>query len=95
MVRKADGAHRSRIPSAWRAAARASGRVAILGYNYIQSPAVRFIGKVGRDDAIGLLTDSRLEMDEDYMADSEAAVSPGAARPAPATAPWMISRSTR
>ena len=34
------------------AAARASGRVAILGYNYIQSPAVRFIGKLlksGRD----------------------------------------------
>ena len=28
------------------AAARASGRVAILGYNYIQSPAVRFIGKL-------------------------------------------------
>ena len=54
------------------AAARASGRVAILGYNYIQSPAVRFIGKLIKSDAIGLLTHFRLEMDEDYMADSEA-----------------------
>ena len=54
------------------AAARASGCVAILGYNYIQSPAVRFIGKLLKSDAIGLLTHFRLEMDEDYMADSEA-----------------------
>jgi predicted dehydrogenase len=54
------------------AAARASGRVAILGYNYIQSPAVRFIGKLIRSDAIGRLTHFRLEMDEDYMADAEA-----------------------
>ena len=54
------------------AAARASGRVAILGYNYIQSPAVRFIGKLLKSDAIGALTHFRLEMDEDYMADSEA-----------------------
>ena len=54
------------------AAARASGRVAILGYNYIQSPAVRFIDKLIKSDAIGLLTHFRLEMDEDFMADSEA-----------------------
>jgi predicted dehydrogenase len=54
------------------AAARASGRVAILGYNYIQSPAVRFIDKLMKSDAIGLLTHFRLEMDEDFMADSEA-----------------------
>src|ERR1700729_2647085 len=54
------------------AAARASGRVAILGYNYIQSPAIRFIDKLIKSDAIGLLTHFRLEMDEDFMADSEA-----------------------
>jgi predicted dehydrogenase len=54
------------------AAARASGRVAILGYNYIQSPAVRFIGKLLKNDAIGRLNHFRLEMDEDYMADAEA-----------------------
>ena len=54
------------------AAARASGCVAILGYNYIQSPAMRFIDKLLRSDAIGLLTHFRLEMDEDFMADSEA-----------------------
>jgi predicted dehydrogenase len=54
------------------AAARASGRVAILGYNYIQSPAVRFIGKLLKSDAIGRLNHFRLEMDEDFMADAEA-----------------------
>jgi predicted dehydrogenase len=54
------------------AAARASGRVAILGYNYIQSPAIRYIGKLMKSDAIGPLTHFRLEMDEDYMADAEA-----------------------
>jgi predicted dehydrogenase len=54
------------------AAARASGRVAILGYNYIQSPAVRFIGKLLKEGAIGRLNHFRFEMDEDYMADAEA-----------------------
>src|SRR5271154_4044466 len=54
------------------AAACASGRIAILGYNYIQSPAVRFIGKLLKSGAIGRLTHFRVEMDEDYMADAEA-----------------------
>jgi predicted dehydrogenase len=54
------------------AAARASGRVAVLGYNYIQSPAVRFIGKLLKEGAIGRLNHFRVEMDEDYMADAEA-----------------------
>ena len=70
-MRKADGAalaHSERMA----AAARASGRVAILGYNYIQSPAVRFIGKLIKSGAIGRVTHFRLEMDEDYMADAEA-----------------------
>ena len=54
------------------AAARAAGRVAILGYNYIQSPAVRYIGALLKSGAIGPLTHFRLEMDEDFMADAEA-----------------------
>jgi predicted dehydrogenase len=64
------------------AAARASGRVAILGYNYIQSPAVRFIGKLLKSGAIGRLNHFRLEMDEDYMADAEAPFSWRSARSA-------------
>jgi predicted dehydrogenase len=54
------------------AAARASGRIAILGYNYTQSPAIRSIGRLMKSDAIGRLTHFRIEMDEDYMADAEA-----------------------
>jgi predicted dehydrogenase len=54
------------------AAARASGRVAILGYNYIQSPAIRYVAKLLERDAIGPVTHFRVEMDEDYMADAEA-----------------------
>jgi predicted dehydrogenase len=53
------------------AAARASGQVAILGYNYIQSPAARYIGGLLKSGAIGPLTHFRLEMDEDFMADPE------------------------
>jgi predicted dehydrogenase len=54
------------------AAALASGKVAILGYNYIQSPAIRYIrGLLGRG-AIGKVIQFRVEMDEDFMADSEA-----------------------
>jgi predicted dehydrogenase len=54
------------------AAARASRKAAILGYNYIQSPAARFIGKLLKDSAIGRLNHFRVEMDEDYLADAEA-----------------------
>jgi predicted dehydrogenase len=54
------------------AAAQASGRVAILGYNYIQSPAIRYIAKLMERGAIGPVTHFRFEMDEDYMADAEA-----------------------
>ena len=55
------------------AAARASGQVAILGYNYIQSPG----DPLHREDfssagAIGKVFQFRVEMDEDFMADSEA-----------------------
>jgi predicted dehydrogenase len=51
------------------AAARASGRVAALGYNYIQNPMIRLIAKLIGEDAIGRLTHLRIEMDEDFMAD--------------------------
>jgi len=52
--------------------ARQSGKVAILGYNYIQSPAIRHIGKLLEEDAIGDVNHLRIEMDEDFMADPEA-----------------------
>lgn len=54
------------------AAARASGKVAILGYNYIQNPLVRQIGELIAQGAIGEINHVRVEMDEDFMADPEA-----------------------
>ncbi|UYO00506.1 MAG: Gfo/Idh/MocA family oxidoreductase [Devosia sp.] len=54
------------------AAARRSGRVAILGYNYIQSPMVRQIEELIGQGAIGTVNHVRIEMDEDFMADPEA-----------------------
>jgi len=53
-------------------AAHDSGKVAVLGYNYIQSPAVRHIGRLLKDNAIGAVNHMRIEMDEDFMADAEA-----------------------
>lgn len=54
------------------AAARASGKVTALGYNYIQNPVIRHIGKLIDDGAIGEVNHLRAEMDEDFMADPEA-----------------------
>lgn len=54
------------------AAARASGKVAALGYNYIQGPMVRQIGELLAAGAIGTLNHVRVEMDEDFMADPAA-----------------------
>jgi len=54
------------------AAARASGRVAVLGYNYIQNPAIRQIESLIAEGAIGTVNHLRIEMDEDFMADPEA-----------------------
>ncbi len=54
------------------AAARASGRVALLGYNYIQNPAVRLMAGLIGDGTIGQVNHLRIEMDEDFMADAEA-----------------------
>ena len=54
------------------AAARASGRTAILGYNYIQNPVIRHIRKLLDEGVIGPVNHVRIEMDEDFLADPEA-----------------------
>lgn len=53
-------------------AARESGKAAILGYNYIQNPAIRHIGELLASGRIGMVNHVRVEMDEDFMADTEA-----------------------
>lgn len=53
-------------------AARRSGKVAIIGYNYIQNPVMRHIRKLLEEGAIGTVTQVRVEMDEDFMADPQA-----------------------
>ena len=52
-----------------RAAQRASGRKAVMGYNYIQNPLIRHMAELVGSGAIGAVTHVRVEMDEDYMAD--------------------------
>lgn len=54
------------------AAARSSGKVAALGYNYIQNPIIRLIRRLLDEGQIGEVNHLRLEMDEDFMADPEA-----------------------
>ena len=53
------------------AATRASGKVAALGYNYIQNPVMRLIRRIIDEGQIGVVNHVRLEMDEDFMADPE------------------------
>ena len=53
------------------AAARASGKVAALGYNYIQNPVMRLIRRILDEGQIGAVNHVRLEMDEDFMANPE------------------------
>jgi predicted dehydrogenase len=53
-------------------AAKTSGKVAILGYNYIQNPIMRHIKTLIGEGAIGAVNHVRVEMDEDFMADAEA-----------------------
>ena len=55
-----------------REAARAAGKVAVLGYNYIQNPAIRHIARLLAEKAIGTVNHVRVEMDEDFMADGDA-----------------------
>lgn len=57
---------------AMRDAARMTGCTAILGYNYIQNPAIRHIRKLLDEEAIGEINHIRFEMDEDFMADPDA-----------------------
>jgi predicted dehydrogenase len=54
------------------AAARASGGVAVLGYNYIQNPVVRLMRALIAEGRLGSVNHVRVEMDEDFMADPEA-----------------------
>jgi predicted dehydrogenase len=54
------------------AAAKSSGTVTALGYNYIQNPLVRQIESLLTEGAIGAVNHVRVEMDEDFMADPEA-----------------------
>ncbi|RUV75040.1 MAG: Gfo/Idh/MocA family oxidoreductase [Mesorhizobium sp.] len=54
------------------AAAQKAGKVAALGYNYIQNPAIRHIGALLDEKIIGEVNHLRIEMDEDFMADPEA-----------------------
>lgn len=54
------------------AAARRSGRTAVLGYNYIQSPAIRHVRLLLAEGVIGQVNHVRIEMDEDFMADPDA-----------------------
>ncbi|MDE1993123.1 MAG: Gfo/Idh/MocA family oxidoreductase [Rhizobiaceae bacterium] len=53
-------------------AASISGRVGILGYNYIQNPVMRHIKTLIGEGAIGEINHVRVEMDEDFMADPDA-----------------------
>ena len=54
------------------AAASGSGKVAVLGYNYIQNPVIRHIRALLDEGAIGTVNHVRIEMDEDFMADPDA-----------------------
>ena len=53
-------------------AARASGKVAILGYNYIQNPVIAHIRRLLQEGTVGTVNHVRIEMDEDFLADPEA-----------------------
>ena len=52
-------------------AAAKAGTIAVLGYNYIQNPAIRLIKKLIEEGEIGEVKHVRVEMDEDYMADPD------------------------
>ncbi len=55
-----------------RTAARQAGKVAAMGYNYIQNPMIRHIKALIASGAIGAVNHVRVEMDEDFMADPSA-----------------------
>lgn len=53
------------------AAAQASGRVTMLGYNYLRNPAYTHAQKLIRDGVIGRVVQFRGWVDEDYQADPD------------------------
>ena len=53
-------------------AARRSGRVALLGYNYIRNPVLALARRLIAEGTIGTVFDFRGQIDEDYMADPDA-----------------------
>ncbi len=52
-------------------AARGSGKVAVLGYNYIQNPMFRLIRDLLAEKRLGVVNHVRIEMDEDFVADPD------------------------
>ncbi len=57
-------------------AQRQSGKIAVLGYNYIQNPTIRHIRQLLNEGVIGTVNHIRIEMDEDFMADPGAPFQP-------------------
>jgi predicted dehydrogenase len=55
---------------------RRSGKVAVLGYNYIQNPTIRHIKTLLDEGVVGAVNHVRIEMDEDFMADPAALFQP-------------------
>jgi predicted dehydrogenase len=53
------------------AAWKASGAVAVLGYNYVQNPVIRLVRSLIGSGEIGTVNHIRAEMDEDFMADPD------------------------
>src|SRR5262245_10440847 len=53
-------------------AQRRSGKVAVLGYNYIHNPTIRHIRGLLDEGIVGAVNHVRIEMDEDFMADPAA-----------------------
>ena len=53
-------------------AARAAGAVAMVGFNYVRTPATRHARRLIEDGALGRLTWLRAEHTEDFLADPEA-----------------------
>jgi predicted dehydrogenase len=53
------------------AAARAAGKLTVMGYNYIQNPAIRHIRELLTEGVIGEVNHVRVEIDEDFMADPD------------------------
>jgi predicted dehydrogenase len=53
-------------------AAAAAAKTAVLGYNYIQNPAIRHARRLLDERAIGPINHVRIEMDEDFLADPTA-----------------------